>query len=128
MSDFFLHENILIKYWVDQCSKYELHGNKIKSAIANIPLSITPDIKENIFEDGTKQPCEIKWTTSGFTDPNQISKVASLNGFLLVFKKDKLDCPEMILNYGFKKIQRNLPQRQPKNFPIIKYLKSQLFI
>ena len=53
MSDFFLHENILIKYWVDQCSKYELHGNKIKSAIANIPLSITPDIKENIFEDGT---------------------------------------------------------------------------
>ena len=93
MSDFFLHENILIKYWVDQCSKYELHGNKIKSAIANIPLSITPDIKENLFEDGTKQPCEIKWTTSGFSDPDQISKVTSMNGFLLVFKKDKLDCP-----------------------------------
>ena len=49
MSDFFLHENILIKYWIDQCSKYELHGNKIKSAIANIPLSITPDIKEIVL-------------------------------------------------------------------------------
>lgn len=51
MSDFFLHENILIKYWVDQCSKYELHGNKIKSAIANISLSIAPDIKENSLEN-----------------------------------------------------------------------------
>ena len=67
MSDFFLHENILIKYWIDQCSKYELHGNKIKSAIANIPLSITPDIKENVFEDGSKQPCEIKYSRSHST-------------------------------------------------------------
>ncbi len=93
MSDFFLHENILIKYWIDQCSNYDLYGNKIIKAVANIPLSITPDIKENIFEDNTKVPCEIKWTTSGFVDPEQISKVQGLNGFLLVFKKDKSDCP-----------------------------------
>ena len=93
MSDFFLHENILIKYWIDRCSIYDLYGKKIKSAVANIPISATPDIKENIFDDGTKQPCEIKWTTSGFSDPDQINKVRNLNGFLLVFHKDRSDCP-----------------------------------
>ena len=47
MSDFFLHENILIRYWVDRCSAYALNGKKIKRAVANIPLSITPDIQNN---------------------------------------------------------------------------------
>jgi hypothetical protein len=78
---------------VDQCSNYDLYGNKIKRSVANIPLSITPDIKENLFEDGSKMPCEIKWTTSSFTDPEQIRKIIGLNGFLLVFKKDRTDCP-----------------------------------
>ena len=93
MSDFFLHENILIRYWIDRCQNYELNGNKIKKAVANIPLSITPDISQNYFENGKKMPCEIKWTTSGFNDPDQIRHVQSLNGFLLVFNKDREDCP-----------------------------------
>ena len=93
MSDFFLHENILIRYWIDRCQQYNLYGIKIKKAVANIPLSITPDISMNIFEDGKKIPCEIKWTTSGFNDPEQIRHVQSLNGFLLVFDKDREDCP-----------------------------------
>lgn len=93
MSDFFLHENILIRYWVDRCSIYNLNGKKIIKAIANIPLSITPDIAKNYFEDNSQMPCEIKWQTSDFKDPEQINAVKNQNGFLLVFDKDRDDCP-----------------------------------
>ncbi len=94
MSDFFLHENILIRYWVDRCSAYALNGKKIKRAVANIPLSITPDIANNYFEDNSNpMPCEIKWQTSDFKDPDQINTVKNRNGFLLVFDKDRDDCP-----------------------------------
>jgi len=95
MSDFFLHENILIRYWVDRCNfnKYKVNDKKILKAEANIPLSITPDIAKNIFEDNSQQPCEIKWQTSDFKDPEQINTVKKLNGFLLVFDKDRDDCP-----------------------------------
>ena len=95
MSDFFLHENILIRYWVDRCSTYDLNGKKIKRAVANIPLSITPDIANNYFEDNSLKPmpCEIKWQTSDFKDPDQINTVRNRNGFLLVFDKDRDDCP-----------------------------------
>ena len=93
MSDFFLHENILIRYWVDRCSHYKLDDKKIIKAEANKPLSITPDIFKNIFDDNTERPCEIKWQTSDFKDPEQINTVRSLNGFLLVFDKDRDDSP-----------------------------------
>ena len=85
MSDFFLHENILIRYWVDRRSTYDLNGKKIKRAVANIPLSITPDIANNYFEDNSLKPmpCEIKWQTSDFKDPDQINTVKNRNGFLL---------------------------------------------
>ncbi len=93
MSDFFLHENILIRYWVDRCSQYKLGDKKILKAEANKPLSITPDIFKNVFEDNSQMPCEIKWQTSDFKDPDQINTVKNLNGFLLVFDKDRDDCP-----------------------------------
>lgn len=93
MYDSFLHENVLIRYWVERCQKYKLFEKKILKAEANIPLSITPDIAKNFFEDHTVMPCEIKWCTSDFKDPDQINKVKNLNGFLLVFYKDKDDCP-----------------------------------
>ena len=93
MSDFFLHENILIRYWVDRCSKYTLGEKKIIKAVANIPISLTPDIAKNYFDDNTQMPCEIKWQTSDFKDPEQINTVKNLNGFLLVFDKDRDDCP-----------------------------------
>jgi len=93
MYDSFLHENVLIRYWVERCNKYKLFDKKIIKAEANIPLSITPDIAKNVFEDHTIMPCEIKWCTTDFKDPEQINKVKNLNGFLLVFYKDKDDCP-----------------------------------
>ena len=66
--DFFLHENILIRYWFDRCSKYTLGEKKIIKAVANIPISLTPDIAKNYFDDNTHMPCEIKWQTSDTTN------------------------------------------------------------
>ena len=42
-----LEEKILIKYWIDNCSKYYLRdGRKIKSAQPSIPFDSYPDIKK----------------------------------------------------------------------------------
>jgi len=106
MSDFFLHENILIKYWVDRCSHYKLGDKKIIKAEANKPLSITPDIFKNIFDDNSYAPCEIKWSTSDFKDPEQINKVKELNGFLLVFDRDRDDCPIQQLEIDKKDFEK----------------------
>ena len=48
------------------------------------------DIFKNVFEDNSQMPCEIKWQTSDFKDPDQINAVKNLNGFF--FEKSRKRC------------------------------------
>ena len=88
MSDFFLHENILIRLWVDRCSQYKLGDKLILKAEANKAHLL--DIFKNVFEDNSHMPCEIKWQTSDFKDPYQINTVKNFNFLMYLIKIGKL--------------------------------------
>ena len=90
-----LEEKILIKYWIENCSKYSLsNGNKINSAQPSIPFDTYPDIQSNEIDDGRIVPAEVEWTTSNFErHGHDISKLVDNNGFLIVFEKDLQSFP-----------------------------------
>ena len=90
-----LEEKILIKYWIDNCSKYYLRdGRKIKSAQPSIPFDSYPDIQKNELEDGSIVPAEVEWNTSNFDKHgHNISVLIEHNGFLIVLEKDRESFP-----------------------------------
>ena len=90
-----IQEKVLIKYWTDNCSKYQLKdGTKILSSQHSIPLDAYPDISSNSLSDGRNVPAEIEWKTSSFEQhKHNISTLKDNDGFLIVFEKDQESFP-----------------------------------
>ena len=129
-------EKVLLKYWVENASKYELQdGRKIKSAEYNIPFDRHPDIGKNVLDDGTIVPCEIEWVTTNYNKhKHDVNALIEANGFLVVLEKDLESFPveqvqiikddffewfqkdavnmanETVQNYKTKLIQKKEPQ------------------
>ena len=103
-----IQEKVLIKYWTDNCSKYQLKdGTKILSSQHSIPLDSYPDISSNSLSDGRNVPAEIEWRTSSFEQhKHNISTLKDNDGFLVVFEKDQESFPveQVVINSDdFKK-------------------------
>lgn len=84
------NETLLIKYWEDRCTNYELQdGTKINSAKRNPSFGRYPDISENFLSDGRMVPVEIEWLTTNFDKHgHDISELRDNEGLLVVYKQN----------------------------------------
>lgn len=83
-------ETILIKYWEDRCSQYEMQdGTKFMKSIRNGSFGRYPDIEYNYLSDGRVIPAEIEWVTTNFDrHGHDITLLREREGVLVVFKQD----------------------------------------
>jgi hypothetical protein len=83
-------ETILIRYWEDRASHYQLkNGSKVERARRNPSFGAYPDVSENFLSDGAVVPAEIEWVTTKFDrHGHDIKTLIDNNGFLVVLKSD----------------------------------------
>lgn len=94
-------EDILIKYWEDNCKKYTLpDGRRILRAERNFPLSKYPDISKNELNSGEIVPCEIEWCTTNFyVHEHDIEVLRKNSGFLVtLIENSAFDVPQIIID------------------------------